>query len=197
VQDVGNVNSMNEYETVYDVHSKTYTALFHTGWHLLDMAERHETGSLLNLQAAIVFFAFTFEAYLNHVGEEEIKFWDEIDRISHIKKLNVLEKHLNFDKSKPFFRTVNELFEIRNNFAHGRTVKKTIVKVSETSFPAFDAWNLLPREQLTKETVRRYRDDVKASIESINASRTEPDKLLWNEGSRGATTRSMPIRLKK
>lgn len=188
---------MSEYETVYDVQSKTYTALFHTGWHLLDMAERHETGSLLNLQAAIVFFAFAFEAYLNHVGEEEIEFWSEIDRISYFKKLTVLQKHLGFDKAKPSFQTVNELFDIRNNFAHGRTVKKTIVKTSKKPNPAFDAWNLLPREQLTKESVSRYYNDVKASIELINASRTEPDKLLWNEGSRGATTRSTPARSKK
>lgn len=182
---------MDEYETIYDVHSKTYTALFNTGWHLLDMAERSEEGSLLNLQAAIVFFAFTFEAYLNHVGEEEIKYWNEIDRISHAKKLTVLEKHLGFDKSKPSFITVKELFEMRNNFAHGRTIKKTIIKVSKTPFPAFDAWYLLPRELLTKEAVRRYFNDVKASIELINDSRAEPDKLLWNEGSRGGTTRSL------
>lgn len=187
-----NCNFMNEYETVYDVHSKTYTALFNTGLHLLDMAERYELGSTLNLQSAIVFIAFTFEAYLNHVGEEEIKFWDEIDRISHAKKLTVLEKHLGFDKSKSSFNTVKELFEMRNNFAHGRTVRETIVKVSKAPFPAFDAWTLLPREQLTKETVRHYFDDVKASIELINASRKEPDELLWDEGSRGGTTRSLP-----
>jgi hypothetical protein len=89
------------------------------------------------------------------------------------------------------------LFEIRNNFAHGRTVKKTIVKSSKAPFPAYDAWNLLPREQLTKEAVSRYYNDVKASIELINTSRREPDKLLWNEGSRGATTRNVSACLKK
>jgi len=179
---------MNEYETVYDVHSKTYTALFHTGWHLLDMAEHYETGSLLNLQAAIVFFAFTFEAYLNHVGGKEIEFWDEIDRISHAKKLAVLEKHLGFDKSKPSFQTVQMLFKLRDDFAHGRTIKKTIRKVTEIPKSPADSWNLLPREQLTKEMVRRYHDDIQASIELINASRTNPDKLLWNEGSRSSVT---------
>ena len=183
---------MNEYETVYDVHSKTYTALFHTGWHLLDMADRYEEGRLLNLQAAIVFYAFAFEAYLNHVGGEEIKFWDEIERIPYTKKLNVLEKHFCFDKSNSVFKTIKELFEIRNNFAHGRTIKKIFVKVSEAPFPAFDAWSLLPREQLTKETARRYYKDVKTAVELINASRSEPDKLLWNEGSRGGTTRKLP-----
>ena len=89
---------MSTFETTYDVESKTYTAIFHTAWHLLDMGERHETGKLLNLQAATVFFAFAFEAYLNHVGAEELSFWDEIDRISYRKKLTVLSKHLSFTK---------------------------------------------------------------------------------------------------
>ena len=179
---------MNEYKTVYDVHSKTYTALFHTGWHLLDMAETHELGSALNLQAAIVFFAFTFEAYLNHVGEEEVKFWDEIDRISHAKKLTVLEKQLGFDKSKPPFQTVQTLFKLRDDFAHGRTIKKTIRKVTEAPKSPDDSWNLLPREQLTKEMARRYHDDIRASIELINDSRKNPDKFLWNEGSHSSVT---------
>ena len=90
---------MPRYETTYEVESKTYAAIFHTAWHLLDMAENHETGRLLNLQAATVFFAFTFEAYLNHVGAEELGFWDEIERISYQKKLNVLSKHLGASTS--------------------------------------------------------------------------------------------------
>lgn len=57
---------MPNFETTYDVESKTYAAIFHTAWHLLDMGERHEEGRLLNFQAATVFFAFTFEAYLIH-----------------------------------------------------------------------------------------------------------------------------------
>jgi hypothetical protein len=182
---------MNEFEIVYDVHSKTYTALLNTGWHLLDMAERFEEGSLLNLQAAIVFFAFTFEAYLNHVGGEDIKFWDEINRISYAKKLSVLEKQLGFDRSNPSFQTIQKLFEFRNNFAHARTIKKEIRIVTESLPSPSRFGNLLPHELITKQIVRQYHDDVKASIELINAARTEPDTLLWDEGSRGSVTRKL------
>jgi hypothetical protein len=186
------VNFMNEFEIVYDVHSKTYVAIFHTGWHLLDMAERHEEGTLLNLQAAIVFFAFSFEAYLNHVGGEEIVFWDEIDRISYTKKLTALQKKLGFDKSKPSFLTIKKLFEIRKNFAHGRTINKEIRKTTESLPAPHHSWNLLPHEQLTSQIVRQYHDDVQASIELINASRQEPDPLWWNEGSRSSVTSRLP-----
>lgn len=178
------------FETTYDVRSKTYAAIFHTAWHLLDMGERHETGRLLNLQAATVFFAFTFEAYLNHVGAEELQFWDDIDRISYKKKLAVLSKHLGFTKdvSKPPLLTILHLFELRNALAHGRTQNLTIKKTSKSP-PAHDAASrLLPWEQLTPETVRQYHDDVRAAIELINSARRPRDKRLWTQGSRGYKT---------
>jgi hypothetical protein len=146
-------------------------------------------GRLLNLQAATVFFAFAFEAYLNHVGAEELPFWDEIDRISYKKKLTVLSKHLGFTKdvSKPPLQTILQLFELRNALAHGRTQNLTIKKTSE-SLPPHDALcYLLPLEQLTPETVRQYHDDVQAAIELINSARRVADKLLWDQGSRFRT----------
>jgi hypothetical protein len=181
---------MTNFETTYNVESKTYAAIFHTGWHLLDMAERHELGRLLNLQAATVFFAFAFEAYLNHVGAEELPFWEEIDRISYKKKLAVLSKHLGFakDVSKPPLQTIQQLFELRNALAHGRTQNLTIKKTSKTLPPHDAAFCLLPLEQLTPETVRWYHDDVQAAIELINSARRAPDKLLWNQGSRDSIT---------
>jgi hypothetical protein len=181
---------MANYETTYDVESKTYAAIFNTAWHLLDMAERHELGQLLNLQAATVFFAFAFEAYLNHVGAHELSFWEEIDRISYRKKLTVLSKHLGFanDISRPPFRTIMKLFELRNALAHGRTQNLTIKKTSKHLPPHDEAWRLLPWEQLTPESVRQAHDDVHAAIELINSARRIPDKLLWNQGSRGSIT---------
>ena len=181
--------TMPRFEPTYAVQSKTYVAIFHTAWHLLDMSERHEEGRLLNLQAATVFFAFSFEAYLNHVGAEELTFWEEVDRISHAAKLEVLSKHLGFakDKSKPPFQMISELFKLRDALAHGRTQNVTI-KNASGSPPPYDAVErLLPWEQLTPQGVRRYHDDVRDAIELINSARPWPDKLVWNEGSRSST----------
>jgi hypothetical protein len=181
---------MPKYETTYEVESKTYAAIFHTAWHLLDMAESHEMGKLLNLQAATVFFAFTFEAYLNHVGAEELTFWAEVDRISYQKKLSVLSKHLGFakDLSKPPLKTILELFKLRDALAHGRT-ESTTIKLTWSAPPPRDAvWSLLPAEKLTPEAVRRYHDEVQAAIEFINSARQNPDMLLWNQGSRSSVT---------
>src|SRR5687768_6507004 len=75
--------------------SKSYAMLYNTTWHLLDQAKREVRGSACQLQAAAVFCAFTFEAYLNHIGDAEINFWSEIDRISYKKKLNAIAKRLS------------------------------------------------------------------------------------------------------
>jgi hypothetical protein len=178
---------MPKFEATYEVESKTYAAIFHTAWHLLDMAECHELGRLLNLQAATVFFAFAIEAYLNHVGAEELSFWNEIDRISYKKKLAVLSKQLGFtqDLSKPPFQTILQLFELRNALAHGRTESIPSIKMTSETPPHHDAiCYLLPMEKLTSQTIRRYHDDVQAAIEFINSARPKPDKLLWDQGLR-------------
>jgi len=176
--------------TTYEFQSKTYVTLFRTGWHLLDMAEKHAEGSLLNLNGAAVFLAFSFEAYLNHVGAEEISFWNDIDHISHAKKLHVLSKHLNFEanSSRRPFQTLTKLFELRNMLAHGRTQQEPQVKpviVKTRGRPADGAaWRLLPLEKLTPDDVRRFHDDLKECVESINNARQNPDERLWNQGAR-------------
>ena len=74
-----------KYKVTHSGSHRPYIASRLTAWSLLKRAKEDETGSLLQLKASVVFLAFTFEAYLNHVGCEEIKFWDEIERLSHKK----------------------------------------------------------------------------------------------------------------
>lgn len=176
--------------TTYEITSKSYVTLFRTGWHLLDMAEKHAEGSLLNLNGAAVFLAFSFEAYLNHVGAEEISFWNEIERISHSQKLLVLSKHLKFkaDNSCRPFQTLKKLFELRNGLAHGRTQAETVVVKSRGKSADGAAWRLLPWEKLSSDSVRRIHDDLKECVQTINDSRPHPDDRLWNEGTRSYDT---------
>lgn len=168
---------------------RTYAMLRHVAWHQLDFAKTYEEGSLLQLQASAVFCAFAFEAYLNRVGEEEIAFWGEIERISYRKKLTVLTRQLEFEMEPghPPFQTIWELFNLRDRLAHGRTIE--INGVFETSVcPSHDsACYVLPWETLTEEIVQRYFDDLTAAVEMINKARPTPDELLWNQGGRSKT----------
>ena len=161
--------------------------LWHTTRHLLEVAKTLETGFLLQLQASAVFHAFTFEAYLNHVGSQEIESWKEIERkISYREKLSVLSKRLDFkcEPGRRPFQTIWTLFLLRDNLAHGKTIEIRHEFETSQDFPNDSAWCVLLWEKLTVSDLERYSKDLKAAIETINQARKTPDQFLWNEGTR-------------
>ena len=116
---------------------RQHFVLFH---HLAQIAKRS------------VFHAFTFEAYLNHVGPQEIESWKEIERkISYREKLSVLSKRLDFkcEPGRRPFQTIWTPFDLRDNLAHGKTIE--IKHEFETSRdpPGDSAWCVLLWERLT------------------------------------------------
>lgn len=169
-----------------EAHSKTYVALDRIARHLLDRAEHEPEGSLLNLQAAVVFIAFAFEAYLNHVGQEEIAFWEEIELISYRKKLAVITKQvgMKLDMSAQPGQTISELFKLRNNLAHGRTQTEKRQRSAPVPLPYDSIWRFFEHEKLTSQLIQHYRGEMRRAVEMINDARTTPDPFLWNEGSR-------------
>jgi hypothetical protein len=182
------------YETIYEGHCRNYVVVRHTARHLLEMAEENETGRLLNLRAAMVFMAFTFEAYLNHVGDEEIPFWEEIEMISWKKKLKLIGKHLNhpFDLSRRPMQGIADLFQFRDYLAHGRTEKLDGHRKITDDLPPYDhAWRVLKHEKLEVNDTQELLNDLEAGIEQINAARPTPDceTWLWNQGLRSASTK--------
>ena len=182
------------YETIYDGHCRTYVVVLHTAHHLLEMAEKTEFGRLLNLRASMVFMAFTFEAYLNHVGSEEIPLWDEIEMISWKDKLKEIGKHLkhSFDMSRRPMQGVTDLFLFRDYLAHGRTEKLDGHRKRSNGMPPYDhAWKVLDHETLEVGRSKRLFKDLESAIEQINAARPKPDceTWLWNQGMRSASTK--------
>ena len=93
----------------------------------LEKAKNIREGSFYQIMSCLVFSAFTVEAYLNHVGERKIQFWNEIEKIEPMSKLTVLYSVLKlpFDPSKRPIQTIQQLFKFRNFMAHGRTEKLT------------------------------------------------------------------------
>lgn len=180
------------FETTYDGHCKTYVAVHATAHHLLITAEETEVGRLLNLQAAMVFMAFSFESYLNHIGSEEITFWDQIERISWSSKLEAISKQISFnlDKSKAPFQAIIEIFKFRDYLAHGRTQKLDCeAKITNEKPPYDHAWRILPHETLEVERCKKLFLDLDSAIEKLNAARSKPEceTWLWNQGIRTAS----------
>ena len=102
----------------------------HTGAkHMLRLAEANEDGQLYSLVSSLVLSALTMEAYLNHLGKLRNKHWDEVER-----KLTKLDKYKMFCKVAKLkvdlnvrpYRTLVQLFQFRDQMAHGTTTADEI-----------------------------------------------------------------------
>lgn len=100
-----------------------YAYMNHSANVMLEIAKENKEGNYHLYKASILFTAFTFEAYLNHIGERIIKFWGDIDRLSVESKYKVLCSGLEIgiDMGSRPFQTFKKVFDFRNKLAHGKT----------------------------------------------------------------------------
>lgn len=83
--------------------------------------EDRREGIGLDIMAAIVMTAFTFESYLNFVGQRVLEeSWTEKEPV--FKKIKFLSEKLSIDWNENIrpFSTLKELHRIRNFLAHGK-----------------------------------------------------------------------------
>ncbi len=101
----------------------TYAGLGHAARCLRHTATTVEEGSFFTEMSSLIFSAFTLEAYLNHVGEKLIPYWEELDRLPYYKKLKIITKLISIepDASMRPYQTIKKLFRFRNNIAHGKS----------------------------------------------------------------------------
>lgn len=102
--------------------ARTFVDLNHGADVLIQKTEEEPKGTYYTTMGALLMTAFTFEAYLNHLGQKRIKFWEEIESIKALEKYAVLCKELDLtpDFSKRPYQTLKALFKFRNAIAHGR-----------------------------------------------------------------------------
>jgi hypothetical protein len=150
---------------------RTFADLNHAAWVMIKKSEENALGSRYTNMAALLFTAFTFEAYLNHLGHELIEFWDNIDSIKVMSKYECLCKHVGVtpDFSTRPHQTLSKLFQFRNSVAHGRT---QILKVSKAVSSRDDPWKHSPKtdweEYCTDENAKRAKCDIEAIIVQLH-----------------------------
>jgi hypothetical protein len=154
----------------------------------LQEAKANESGSYFNLMVALVFSAFTIEAYLNHLGGKIIPFWEAIEKnLSPLKKLEIIASQLGkpIDYGHRPFQSFKSISQLRDFLAHGRTefvAEKSIQILSDDDKPELPKakW----QKQVTIEIVQKYFDDTKEIIEYLhNASGLEFNPLFVHETS--------------
>ena len=106
---------------------RTFVDLAHGADVLIMKTEQEQKGSNYTIISSLLLTAFTFEAYLNHLGSKKIKFWDEIESIKVMDKYSVLCKEFEIvpDFSQQPYQTIKALFKFRNSIAHGKSKIRT------------------------------------------------------------------------
>ena len=102
----------------------TFTALFANARLNKKLANENEESRTFYCMSAIMFSAFTAEAFCNHIGAKHFKGWELVERgLSPKEKLELLGQHLGFsvDFSREPFQSFDSAIRLRNNLAHGKT----------------------------------------------------------------------------
>ena len=152
---------------------KTFADLNHGADVLLKTAREVERGNYYTIMGSLLLSAFTFEAYLNHLGAQQLEFWDEIDSIRVMDKYGVLYKHLEIkpDFSRRPYQTLSALFKFRNAIAHG---KSQILKETKEVSSSDDLHAHSPKahweEYCTLENAERVREDISRIVKELHAA---------------------------
>ena len=107
----------------------TFTELHHASNVLLQTALEHLKGNRYTVMSSLLLRAFTFEAYLNHLGEKHLNLWDaKTERLAWHEKFKLVCENVHFspDVSRRPYQTIKDLFRFRDALAHGKSDTLTV-----------------------------------------------------------------------
>ena len=150
---------------------RTFVDLSHGSDVMLMKAKETQQGSYYTAMSSLLLRAFTFEAYLNHLGEKKTEFWSHIEAVRVMDKYAVLCKKFSVspDFSKRPYQTVSTLFKFRNAIAHGKSV---VLKESKDVSAGDEPYKHMPRaeweEYGTIDNAERAKADISAVIVELH-----------------------------
>lgn len=182
----------------------TYSELWHASQCVLEAGIRDPRGSSWQFLSSAVLTAFTFEAYLNHIGPTVIGCWPELERLPPWAKFELLCETLRVSFSdgpgKRPIQTIVKLLDFRNTMAHGRsdnlTPKPELRDINEKLDGYLGERPLTDWERLiqTEQFAQRVREDVEIVLQQLHAARPDPKEGLFTfgVGSHSATLADWP-----
>ena len=101
---------------------------------LLDNAKLQNDGYFYEIMSCLVVAAFKHEALINHLGYVLVPNWHELERERHADKQDAIftKLGLSIDKGRRPFQTLHDLFDARNQLAHGKPQSLTPDPVVES-----------------------------------------------------------------
>ncbi len=141
-----------------------------------------------------IFTAFSFEAYLNHIGQKLFACWDIFETgISPEGKLAILCERLGIDlpKDKRPRQTVRKLIQFRNKLAHGKTVRipQEGLRDADEYLEEFIGKRPLAvwEEYCTEKNVMRAREDIEKVLRLIHGKANQENDPLFGFGMYSAS----------
>lgn len=154
----------------------TYCDFWKTSRFLLENGERDAQGSYYQFLGSLVFSAFAFEAFLNHIGEHLFSSWPELERkLSHRAKLALIAERLNFtvNHDRQPWQTIPKLFGFRDKVAHGKSEMLRLEKVVPHDHYEelmhefmFTDWQKFANQRNASD-VRKHLEEIMAKIHDL------------------------------
>ncbi len=169
----------------------TYSELWHGSKVLLKRAQDDPNGSYwlwMGSLAFSAFSAFSFEAYMNHIGPKLFTTWDHLETLSPEGKLDVLCEKLGIilPKDKSPRQTIHQLFRFRNKLVHGKTVSIKENTIWDTSTDLFKYMGERPlatwEKYCTEKNVIKVLQDMEALIRLIHGKAGPKDDPVFSFG---------------
>lgn len=150
---------------------RTFADLGHGVDVLIKKAEQDEEGSYYTIMGGLLLTAFTFEAYLNHLGDKRLSDWEKKESLKVMDKYSVLCKDLGItpEFSRRPYQTVKALFTFRNSIAHGKSqILKETKKVSSKDDPYQHSPKTRSEEYCTLKHAKRAKEDISEIIKELH-----------------------------
>ena len=188
------MNQKDKIDIFKERNVRTYAEMWHTSFVLLQKGLDERKGSNHQFMASLVFTAFTFEAYLNHLGPKIFMSWESLERLSPKEKLNVIAEKiiLEIDYGKRPWQTMKNLFGFRNDIAHGKSEKiseKITIPKNKLSDSTISEWSKTKWEKYcTKKNAMRAREDVENMVEELHSAAGITDEGTFIKGMQFSRT---------
>lgn len=163
--------------------TNTFASLSETAGVSLEIATRKEQFHVVRsmIMSSLVFHAFTFEAYLNHIGEIRIKNWNYLESLKAKKKLDLVGKELGIklEKGKRPWQTLDNLLDFRNWMAHGKTIRRKFDEIlDEEQVDDFTLQKVNWQKYCTLDNAKRVQVDIGVLIATMNSKLTKREQEL-------------------
>jgi hypothetical protein len=167
-----------------------YVELWNASGVLLDIGQARKDANYSLFLASSTFAAFSFEAFLNHIGAKIFRTWDQLERsLSYAAKLALICEHLKveLDWGCEPWQTIKRLFSRRNDVAHGKNVELAIDKLlpPDGSFEQllheglYTDWELLGRESAPTD----FRSKLETAMRTIHSAANIKGDVLFQRGA--------------